>query len=98
MAVWAGTDVKIPTLRTGPIPLPTIGRYQTPSQLILNCRLCFPRRRGLYLAAVQTAQPFVGKKIICVSLLTDINDKAEAYQWAREYLGLVCLTNLPGSD
>ena len=52
----------------------------------------------MYLAAVQTAQPFVGKKIICVSLLTDINDKAEAYQWAREYLGLVCLTNLPSSD
>ena len=52
----------------------------------------------MYLARVQTAQPFGGKKIICVSLLTDINDKAEAYQWAREYLGLVCLTNLPGSD
>lgn len=97
MAVWAGTDVKIPTLRTGPIPLPTIGRYQTPSQLILNCRLRF-QRWGVYLARVQTAQPFGGKKIICVSLLTDINDKAEAYQWAREYLGLVCLTNLPGSD
>jgi hypothetical protein len=79
-------DVKIRTVRTGPGPL-LLTPDQTLSEWILNC--C--RSSGVGAVTLSRhSRPFGGKKIICVSLLTDINDKTARYQQAGIF-GPACL-------
>lgn len=73
--VWwrGGADVKIRSL-LGPHTSPS---YQTPPEVILNSRHIVT---GPVFTLRRQPSPFGGKKIICVSLLTDIKDKAVSYQ------------------